>query len=629
MSKPRKRRSFGALLLIVILPAVLLGVVQLDRSFADWITAGEAPLDLSMQMTKPLAITTEWSSHEALEKPSHEMRTATLRLDMPDARSRTLVVRSNNPIQFLSINGRLAGVVNKPEMLQGTLIALPPQVGTMVVEVAVLEPSSVPTPLLILGTEREISSLTSRRVITVTVFLTLVLTSALVILMNYLWQGKKLHMLALWLAYMLLVLSQVDLFMPQMMESEILHQTAMLLLSAALCCAASLRLEGQNEGPLLLGLLIADSLLALLWIGGYIVLNDAPLFWLAKPMQGVGIVLTAAFAVFGIIQSGKNGGSTERLENIALLLQLVGLSADLVLPRNQTLVLVPVLVFAGAMSGVHLWLAARQQAEDRHNSELLERQLEQRVEQRTEELRFANQQLSRIDASRGEFFSHIAHDLQSPLTIIRGSLDLVIDGMPATEEEREGYLEMAKSSVIKLTNRIKALRGLALMDENEYQPEKQALAPLMETCMDNWRAMYRTNEITFAAEGDDDVEAMFDISWLQSALERLVSNAIRYTPPGGHITVAWERVQFGVNISVTDTGCGIAEQDLPTLFDRFYQGWNSRDGLGIGLAVVQRVVQRHGGRVTVRSAPGQGATFTMFFPDLPAGTWTPPAAREA
>jgi signal transduction histidine kinase len=380
----------------------------------------------------------------------------------------------------------------------------------------------------------------------------------------------------------------------------------------------------------LLVLLLADIALSLVWLGGFWLLRHPPLLALAEPAQAIGFALTAALSLYGLLRKGRAGLGLERLMDAAMLLQLAGLVADMMIPRSRTLLLSPVLLFSCGMAAIHLGLAAAKQAKDRRNSEALERQLEQRVAARTEELRLANAQLSRIDASRGEFFSHIAHDLQSPLTIIRGSLDLVIDNTPITDQERESYLTMAKASSVRLTNRIKALRGLALMEENAFHPRMRPLQPVLAQHLDGWRALYAGNNLVFAQDGDPEVAAMFDESWLQNALERLASNAARYTPPGGSVTLAWRREPFGVRISLRDTGCGIAESDLPSIFDKFYQGWNSQDGLGIGLAVVQRVAQRHGGRVWAESHPGQGATFHLFLPDLPATSWEgPPTQMEA
>ncbi|MDR3052022.1 MAG: HAMP domain-containing histidine kinase [Oscillospiraceae bacterium] len=623
IKRGRKRRMALLGLMFVALPLFLWGVVSLDRSLVTWVRDDGTPINLGVLRQNPLAVEAQWKSLPVPASAVSVLRSVTLHLDVPDARARTLLVRSATPLHYLAVNGRLVADAGPPDLALGTSIALPQTPGAMRVELMIQDAAMVPPPLLVLGTQRQVAQLSRMRLLLFGVLATGLVVGSLVILMNFIFQQRRLHDLTLWLSYMLLLFSQIDMLLPQQVDAELLRQAAMLLLSMTLCCSASLRLEGQTEGAVVWGLLIADSLLVALWVGGFLLLGYVPLLVLALPMQCVGFALSAVFAVGAILQSRAEApGGVREAECFAILWQLVGLTGDEVLVRSRTLVFPPVLVFSMGMALVQLWLAAKGQAEDYHSRQALERQLELRVLARTEELRVANRQLSRIDASRGEFFSRIAHDLQSPLTIVRGSLDLVIDGTPLTKEERAGYLGMARSSAIKLANRIKALRGLALMEESDYNPIMQKVRPVVAACVENWVSLYPNNGVRFETQGDN-LAAMFDAGWLQNALDRLVSNAVRYTPPGGSVTVAWQRAQFGVEISVRDTGCGIAQQDVTTLFERFYQGWNSREGLGIGLAVVQRVVQRHGGRVTAESRPGEGACFTMFFPDIPAYTWTP------
>ncbi|MCL2811767.1 MAG: HAMP domain-containing histidine kinase [Clostridia bacterium] len=617
MKKSVTLRGVLLALLIASLPVCLVGLIVLDRATAVWVQPVDGSVTVRANASKPLAIEADWV--RAYEDPAtgEAVVSAFLYLDVEEPQQLALVVRSSHELVAVNANGRTWSW-SRPERLSGTTVPLPQQTGLLPVEVMLRNPGDLPPPLLLLGTIRQMTVVQNARTILVSIMFTVLLTGAAMMLLNYLLQGREMSVLALWLAYMLLLVSQIDMLLPQSHASNIIHQTAMLLLGAALCCSASLRLDGSREAWLLLLLLVADIGLAIAWLFGSWLFQTAPLLWLAQPMQIVGFGLAACFAFYGLLRSGSRGRNIDRMMDIALLLQLVGLGADLMLDRSRMLVLSPVLVFSCAMAIVHLCLAALKQARDRANSEALERQLEQRVAARTEELRFANEQLSRIDASRGEFFSHIAHDLQSPLTIIRGSLDLITDGTPVTDEERENYLVMAKASAVKLTNRIKALRGLALMEETEFSPKMHKLQPLIAEYVESWRGLYANNKLKFVVSGNAEEMAMLDPPWLQNALERLVSNAVRYTPPGGTITVAWERENFGVQLSVKDTGCGIAESDMPALFNKFYEGWNSQEGLGIGLAVVQRVAQRHGGRVWAESSPGHGATFTIFFPDLPA-----------
>lgn len=110
-----------------------------------------------------------------------------------------------------------------------------------------------------------------------------------------------------------------------------------------------------------------------------------------------------------------------------------------------------------------------------------------------------------------------------------------------------------------------------------------------------------------------------DVGRLYQVLGNLVVNALRYTPPGGSVTQQGEPVPGGVRLIVRDTGQGIAPEDLPFIFDRFWRGDQARSraegaGGGLGLAIARQLVQAHGGRIEVKSQPGQGATFTIQLP---------------
>jgi signal transduction histidine kinase len=123
--------------------------------------------------------------------------------------------------------------------------------------------------------------------------------------------------------------------------------------------------------------------------------------------------------------------------------------------------------------------------------------------------------------------------------------------------------------------------------------------------------------------------ALVDADRLHRALVNLLDNALRYTPAGGHVTLRAETIGEMIRIHVVDTGAGIPAEDLPRVFERFYQVDKSRatrgQGSGLGLAIVREVVAAHGGAVSVQSAPGQGADFTISLP-LAAPRQTAPGA---
>ena len=140
-----------------------------------------------------------------------------------------------------------------------------------------------------------------------------------------------------------------------------------------------------------------------------------------------------------------------------------------------------------------------------------------------------------------------------------------------------------------------------------------------------------TAGVALTADVQGAATASVDSARIRQALGNLVSNAIRFTPPGGSVVVGVRRVDDGYNLTVTDNGTGIADEHLPHLFDRFYRAEQSRSrstgGSGLGLAITKHLAEAHGGRITVTSRLGSGSTFTIWLPRQAARTPTPSGIR--
>lgn len=462
-----------------------------------------------------------------------------------------------------------------------------------------------------LGAPQALAALRFARVVAYVALLSYVLAMGLYVMLACMSRQAGPEQGALGLVCLLLLLTQAGELLGQYPGAVALAGASRAMLAAALCCYAGVALgDGRETRPvaaaLVAGAALTSATLALLLASGRVLLQ--------LPARA----LTAGLCAYALVIAGRGLLRRSRrnaLGHAAAVIPLsVGAAWEAALGASG--LAVPSLVLMGAaMTLVQQLTLAREAADDRREREALERELERRVQERTQALRQTEEQLRRIDRSRSEFFSRIAHDLQSPLTVIRGSLDLVAGGVPVTDEERDAYVDMAKQNALRMTNRVKALRGLALLDETPFTPQVEALAPLLEQCARAAEGVYKKSGVRFQAACDGALTARFDAGWLQNALDRLISNAVRYTPAGGAVTLGARREAYGVWVSVTDEGCGIAPDEQEGIFDRFYQGWNSPEGFGIGLAVVQRVAQRHGGRAQVASQPGEGATFSIFLPD--------------
>jgi two-component system phosphate regulon sensor histidine kinase PhoR len=166
---------------------------------------------------------------------------------------------------------------------------------------------------------------------------------------------------------------------------------------------------------------------------------------------------------------------------------------------------------------------------------------------------------------------------------------------------------------------------LLILSRTEQQAERGeialAAAPvagLVESAVDLCRARAQDKGVTIETHCDEAASVRLNASLLEQAVFNLVDNAVRYSPGDTRVTVEAARAAGEVTISVRDQGTGISAEHLPRIFERFYRVDNGRDrktgGTGLGLAIVKHVVQAHGGRVTVQSAPGKGSTFTIHLP---------------
>jgi signal transduction histidine kinase len=226
--------------------------------------------------------------------------------------------------------------------------------------------------------------------------------------------------------------------------------------------------------------------------------------------------------------------------------------------------------------------------------------------------------LAEDEEQRRRLFADIAHELRTPLSVIQGTLEGMLDRVIDPTAERITSLH---SQTLLLQRLIKDLRDLSLAQAGHLQLHRQmvdvagvaretleALAPLAD---ERGVAL----RVDFPKELPP-VEA--DPDRLRQIVQNLVENALRHTPSGGEVRLGLRADGEGVQLSVADTGVGIAADDLPHIFEHFYRADRSRarssGGTGLGLAIVKSLAEAHGGRVTVASASGTGSTFTVILP---------------
>ncbi|TDW18092.1 sensor histidine kinase [Kribbella kalugense] len=228
--------------------------------------------------------------------------------------------------------------------------------------------------------------------------------------------------------------------------------------------------------------------------------------------------------------------------------------------------------------------------------------------------------IQRHDFQRKAMVSDVAHELRTPLANIKGYLVASEDGVVPLDHELVTSL-LEETGLLE--HLVADLQDLALADAGmlRLHPAPRDLSELAQQVVSAQRPAAETAGVTLTAHAPEPAIATVDSARIRQALGNLVSNAIRYTPPGGDVLVGVRRVDDGYNLTVTDNGSGIAEEHLPHLFDRFYRAEHSRSritgGSGLGLAITKHLVEAHHGRISVTSRLGSGSTFTLWIPGVP------------
>ena len=238
------------------------------------------------------------------------------------------------------------------------------------------------------------------------------------------------------------------------------------------------------------------------------------------------------------------------------------------------------------------------------------------------ELQTAKQQQVELDGLRRDLIAWVSHDLRTPLTSIRAILEALGDGVVEEPETVQRYLKNAQGEIRSLANLIDDLFVMAQMDASglKLDIQQNSLGDLISDALESFSELARRTNVTLTGSIEAGLDPVkFDNQRLFRAVSNLVSNALRYTAQGGKISVCACRVEKGIEITISDTGEGIAPIDIPYVFDRFYRSEKSRSrqtgGAGLGLAITKGIIEAHHGSITVDSAPGIGSTFIIRIPE--------------
>ena len=231
-----------------------------------------------------------------------------------------------------------------------------------------------------------------------------------------------------------------------------------------------------------------------------------------------------------------------------------------------------------------------------------------------------SQEVARVNLLRRRMTADIAHDLRTPLTVIGGYVESMRDGVLAPNHER---LSLIYAEIERLQNMVGDLRMLSQADAGELtlNPQRLSLRPFLERVGMVFGHKAEQQNVTLSVDAADVLpEIWADEARLMQVMDNLLGNALRYTPAGGKIELAAQKVKDKLVVTVRDSGPGIAAADLPLIFDRFYRADPSRStdtgASGLGLAIVKALVEAQGGQVWVESVEGEGTSFFMEFPAL-------------
>jgi two-component system sensor histidine kinase BaeS len=215
------------------------------------------------------------------------------------------------------------------------------------------------------------------------------------------------------------------------------------------------------------------------------------------------------------------------------------------------------------------------------------------------------------ESLRRKLIADVAHELRTPLGVMRGELEAMIDGLIPDDERR---LQSLYDETGRLKHVVDAIEELNQAEASRLSLQRRRLdlKPLLENIVERFRGRFQEKGITLELTCSDGQEVYADPERMSQIILNLLSNALKATGAGGHVTVTVAPVQGNLRITVEDTGCGIGEEDLPFIFERFYRGPGG--GLGIGLTIVKELVEAQGGKIEAKSAPGKGSSFAVLFP---------------
>lgn len=223
-----------------------------------------------------------------------------------------------------------------------------------------------------------------------------------------------------------------------------------------------------------------------------------------------------------------------------------------------------------------------------------------------------------LEQERKQFVADVSHEMKTPLTVIKSYSETLLEQAPEPETAKR-FLQVINRSADQMDATVNQLIQLIKTETGPVQKEPMDLVAAVQELLEAMGLQFKKKKLKIQLIAPPERTLLCDNERVRRVMINLLSNSIKYSNPGGHITVTLQEAEGGVTFAVADEGIGIEKKHLPHLFEKFYRVDKARSretgGTGLGLSIVHSIVTGMGGTVSVESAFGKGSTFTCFFPD--------------
>ena len=227
------------------------------------------------------------------------------------------------------------------------------------------------------------------------------------------------------------------------------------------------------------------------------------------------------------------------------------------------------------------------------------------------------EELGSIETLKTDFISNVSHEMKTPIAIIKNYAEM-LQLEHITEEQRKEYSKSVENAAVRLSDLIGNILKLNKLENQRITPDIEVYDVCRQLCecILQFEEAWDEKEIELETEIEDVAMIKADASLMELVWNNLLSNAVKFTEPGGRVVVRQTSDEKHIRISVSDTGCGMSRESMEHIFDKFYQGdtSHSKEGNGLGLALVERVLELMDGDIQVVSEEGKGSTFTVVLP---------------